>query len=205
MNPFQECRERLDMLTVARHYGHEPNRAGFIRCPFHAGDRTASLKIYPGQRGWHCFGCGKGGSVIDFVALDLGLAPLDAVRRLNKDFHLGIPLDQKPTEVDWRDAQHRQEVAQLHQAFEVWREQTIRKLNEAFRAGHLALQEGKPLDQLTEAEALAIREQAQAEYLADLLAKGTPAEQMEVLRCRGEVKAWIEEILHHLPTKSGAA
>ena len=83
---FREVRERLDMDTVARHYGYQPNRAGFIHCPFHPGDRTASLKLYPGSRGWHCFGCNRGGSVIDFVALDLGLAPLDAVRRLNEDF-----------------------------------------------------------------------------------------------------------------------
>lgn len=55
------------MDEVARHYGFEPNRAGFMRCPFHQGDHTASLKIYAGDRGWHCFGCNSGGSVIDFV------------------------------------------------------------------------------------------------------------------------------------------
>ena len=35
-------------------------------CPFH-NDRSPSLYIYEGGHKWHCFGCGKGGDVIDFV------------------------------------------------------------------------------------------------------------------------------------------
>jgi hypothetical protein len=39
-----------------------------IRCPFHAGDRDPSLVIYPPGRGWHCFGCNRGGDAVAFVA-----------------------------------------------------------------------------------------------------------------------------------------
>lgn len=40
-----------------------------VRCPFHD-DRTASLHVYrEPDRGWFCFGCGRGGSVYDFAAL----------------------------------------------------------------------------------------------------------------------------------------
>lgn len=81
------------METVARHYGYEPGRAGFLRCPFHAGDRQASLKIYPDGGGWHCFGCGKGGSVIDFVMELFGLDFRQACLRLNSDFGLGLTND----------------------------------------------------------------------------------------------------------------
>lgn len=35
-------------------------------CPFH-NDRSPSLSIYSGGKRWYCFGCGKGGDVIDFV------------------------------------------------------------------------------------------------------------------------------------------
>lgn len=57
----------LSMTDVCAHFGFIPNRAGFIPCPFHA-DKTASMKIYPEPgRGFCCFGCGKAGSVIDFV------------------------------------------------------------------------------------------------------------------------------------------
>ena len=84
-----EIKAALTMDQVARHYGFEPNRAGFIRCPFHTGDRTASLKLYPGTGGWCCFGCRRGGSVIDFVMELYGLSFAQAVVRLSADLGLG--------------------------------------------------------------------------------------------------------------------
>lgn len=77
------------MERVARFYGFEPNRHGYIRCPFHQ-ERTASLKLYPDAKGWHCFGCGKGGSAIDFVMALLHLSYPQALMRLDSDFHLGL-------------------------------------------------------------------------------------------------------------------
>lgn len=40
-----------------------------VLCPFHAED-TASLAVWADH--WHCFGCGKGGNGVDFIALVLG-------------------------------------------------------------------------------------------------------------------------------------
>lgn len=79
----------LTASEVAERYGYEPNRAGFIECPFHSGDHTASLKLYPGNRGWYCFGCHAGGSVIDFVMRLYSESWKDAVLRLNGDFFHG--------------------------------------------------------------------------------------------------------------------
>lgn len=82
--------DRLTMDDVARRYGFEPTRSGFIRCPFHKGDKTASLKLYPGNRGWCCFGCHKGGTVINFVMELFGINFKQAVLRINTDFGLGL-------------------------------------------------------------------------------------------------------------------
>ena len=61
-------KQSLSMQEVAEKYGFYPNRAGFIQCPFHTGDHTASLKVYPEKGGgFYCFGCKAHGSVIDFV------------------------------------------------------------------------------------------------------------------------------------------
>jgi hypothetical protein len=36
-------------------------------------DRTPSLHVYGDpERGWFCFGCGRGGSIYDFAALLFG-------------------------------------------------------------------------------------------------------------------------------------
>ena len=88
----EEIKARLTMPQVAGFYGYEPNRSGFLQCPFHSGDRQASLKIYPDGGGWHCFGCGKGGSVIDFVMELFDLTFPQACIRLNRDFSLGLPM-----------------------------------------------------------------------------------------------------------------
>jgi hypothetical protein len=48
--------------------GQAVGRSGKIRCPFHE-DRTPSLHVYDDpDRGWYCFGCGRGGSIYDLAA-----------------------------------------------------------------------------------------------------------------------------------------
>ena len=53
------------MRDIVEQYGFTPNRAGFIHCPFHKGDKGASLKVY--QDSFHCFGCGANGDIFTFV------------------------------------------------------------------------------------------------------------------------------------------
>lgn len=206
---FREVRERLDMDTVARHYGFHPNRASFIRCPFHAGDRTASLKLYPGQRGWHCFGCQVGGSVVDFVARLFALTPLDAVRRLNDDLHLGLPVDRQQTPQERTEARKvataRRELSDTSKAFETWRGAMLDKLTAVFRMAYLAIKDCKNLDDLTETETLAVKWQVSVEYWADCLLFGDMAAQMDIFRDRKEVEQLCNRVLNNTPMKSGAA
>jgi hypothetical protein len=49
--------------------GIRVGRSGKVRCPFHE-DRTPSLHVYDDpERGWYCFGCGRGGSIYDLASL----------------------------------------------------------------------------------------------------------------------------------------
>lgn len=84
-----EIKRLVPMGEAAAFYGFTPNRAGYIRCPFH-NEKTGSLKIYPGEGGFHCFGCGAHGSVIDFVMRLFDLNFRQACLRLNVDFGLGF-------------------------------------------------------------------------------------------------------------------
>ena len=84
-------KQSLSMQEVAEKYGFYPNRAGFIQCPFHTGDHTASLKVYPEKGGgFYCFGCKAHGSVIDFVMRLFDCSFQTALERLNSDFGLGL-------------------------------------------------------------------------------------------------------------------
>lgn len=72
---------------VAALYGYKPNRGGYICCPFH-GEKTASLKLH--KSGWYCYGCGVGGSVIDFVMRHDGCSFTAAVKAIDKTLRLGL-------------------------------------------------------------------------------------------------------------------
>lgn len=89
MNISAEIKKSVSCLDACRTYGIDVNSHGFARCPFHH-EKTASFKAYPGQRGFHCFGCGASGSVIDLVMKLFGDSVGDACKRLSDDFRLGL-------------------------------------------------------------------------------------------------------------------
>ena len=62
----ETIKETVSMDQILSLYGYRVKHGGFMPCPFH-GEKNASLRVYKGTGGWHCFGCGRGGSVIDFV------------------------------------------------------------------------------------------------------------------------------------------
>lgn len=92
MDLFREIKERVPVIEAARRYGFEPDRQGKIRCPFHADDHP-SLQLYKGARGWWCYVCDRGGSVVDFVAGLFSISPREAALKLNEDFSLGLTLE----------------------------------------------------------------------------------------------------------------
>lgn len=82
------------MIDICRTYGFNIQRGNFICCPFH-NEKTPSLKLYDGNRGFYCFGCGEHGSVIDFVMRYFNLDFPKAISKLNDDFCLGLPIGQR--------------------------------------------------------------------------------------------------------------
>ena len=84
----QAIRDTVDMESILSLYGYQLKK-GFMCCPFH-GEKTPSLKVYKGTGGWHCFGCERGGSVIDFVMEHEGCNFNTAVRAIDGALHLGL-------------------------------------------------------------------------------------------------------------------
>ena len=84
----QTIRDSITMDQILSLYGYKPKH-GFICCPFH-GEKAPSLKIYKDTGGWHCYGCERGGSVIDFVMEHENCNFPTAVRAIDAALHLGL-------------------------------------------------------------------------------------------------------------------
>lgn len=203
---FRECRERVSAQDAARHYGLTFDRKGWAVCPFHS-DKHPSMSFKDGR--FRCWACNASGDSIDFTGKLLGLEPLAAVERLDADFCLNLPLHKTLTPAERREAeqaaQRRRELSDTAKAFEAWRGAMLDKLTAVFRTAHLALKDCQTLDDLTEAEALAVKWQAAVEYWADCLLSGDMSAQMDIFRDRKGVDALCNQILNSTQTKSGAA
>lgn len=101
----EEIKRTVSMTELVWKYGLYPNRAGFIRCPFHNGDKNASLKIY--KDSFYCFGCGASGDVFDFVRRMDGMSFKEAFLFLGGEYEC-----QKNTprqERGWLSTRHRKQ------------------------------------------------------------------------------------------------
>ena len=66
----------------------------FGLCPFH-GEKTASFSVAPDKGIYYCFGCHKGGGVVNFMMEVEGLSYPDAVRSLAKRAGMEVPEDEQ--------------------------------------------------------------------------------------------------------------
>lgn len=68
MNDIEEIKSRLNIIDIisSRVPIKKAGRHFKANCPFH-NEKTPSFVVSPDRQIWKCFGCNKGGSVIDFV------------------------------------------------------------------------------------------------------------------------------------------
>ena len=100
MNYFKLAKDNLSMRDVLESYGITVNRNGMCSCPFHS-EKTPSCKVYTDSL--HCFGCGEHHDIISFTKMYFNFdTQLDALKKLNDDFTLGLSLDksQKPNKTE---------------------------------------------------------------------------------------------------------
>lgn len=131
---FNDIKERVTALDAVTHYGISVNRKGMCCCPFH-NDKNPSMKV---DRRYHCFGCGADGDVIDFVSDYFGLSAIDAAKKLNDDFCLGISFEHDKRSFPKTDEQLRQEkklmiTREIVRAFDIMRRDAINILSNYYR------------------------------------------------------------------------
>lgn len=93
-----------ELIEVLRREGVELRQKGRVlwgRCPFHQ-DKTPSFKVDPERQTFHCFGCGAGGDVINFIQSHKQCSFRQALQLLGMDN--GRPVRPDPREALKRDA-----------------------------------------------------------------------------------------------------
>ena len=113
-NFINELVERNDIVdVVVLVYVRLNKKSGanlFGLCPFHS-EKTPSFSVSPDKQIYHCFGCGKGGGVINFVMEIENLSFPEAVEFLAK--RAGLPM---PEETNDRESRRRERMLALNKA-----------------------------------------------------------------------------------------
>ncbi len=95
-----ELVERNDIVDVVSGYVRLGKKSGsnmFGLCPFHS-EKTPSFSVSPDKQIYHCFGCGKGGGVINFIMEIEGLTFPEAVEFLARRVNMPMPEQENDAE-----------------------------------------------------------------------------------------------------------
>ena len=97
---LDELVERCDIAEVVSRYVALTRKGGnlFGLCPFH-NEKTPSFSVSTDKQIYHCFGCGKGGGVINFIMSVENLSFPEAVRFLAERAGMQVPEDGQDQEL----------------------------------------------------------------------------------------------------------
>lgn len=101
---LDELTERNDIVDVVSQYVRLTKKTGanlFGLCPFHS-EKTPSFSVNRDRQIYHCFGCGKGGGVINFIMEIENLDFPDAVAFLARRANMPMPEEDSGPETSRR-------------------------------------------------------------------------------------------------------
>ncbi|HJL79436.1 MAG TPA: DNA primase [Candidatus Marinimicrobia bacterium] len=92
---IERVRDASNILDVVSKYVDLKKRGQnyFGLCPFH-NEKTPSFSVAPAKEIFHCFGCGTGGSTIDFIMEYEKIGFVEAVQRLGEQYGIEVQLTQ---------------------------------------------------------------------------------------------------------------
>ncbi len=92
MSSVDIIKEKIDFIEVVSKYTNlKKSGRGFVGlCPFH-NEKTPSFHVDPDKKLFHCFGCGKGGDLINFIMEIENLSFGEAIEYLAKEYNIKLP------------------------------------------------------------------------------------------------------------------
>lgn len=114
---IEEVRHRTNIVDIIGQYVQlkKSGKNYMGLCPFHE-ERSPSFSVAEDKQIFHCFGCGKGGTVFNFLQEIEGISFPESVKRIADLEHLSVDFDwSEPREVaDTPENQQRRSLLQLH-------------------------------------------------------------------------------------------
>lgn len=130
--------DAVDHYTDSRIVHHR------IPCPFHSG-HDSNMRVY--RDSYYCFVCHASGDVIRFVEDFFGLGFVDALRKLDTDFGIGL-FNTELSRAELMQAEQERKRRAEQKAVERWnasvRQKRIETLKDIERTTDLIEQEGRP-------------------------------------------------------------
>lgn len=201
LSDFEVVKESVDITDVAARYGGiQVLRGNKAHCPWHT-DQTPSLSFYDGKRRFHCFSCGEGGDAVDLTQKLLHLSsPVEALERLNSDYHLGLNLDLPASDERVKQAiQERERRRQDQALYQLWVNSSNRILTEYFRLLRDWRRQFAPTKPDEPVDPRFIESLHQMDYLDyllnDIYINGTPEEKKQFIHTNAK---WIRAVEQRL-------
>lgn len=186
---FRQVRERVPAKEAARYYGLTFDRQGLkALCPYH-GDTHPSMSFRNGR--FRCFACQASGDSIDLVQKLFGLSAIEAVRRLNEDFKLLLPIDRPPTAAEREASRKHQEQLEQRKARAAWREDMLHQVNSALYTANQAMKRGGGWSD-QEITAMCMRDTL--EYYENALSSDSDDVQAQIYRDRRDIETWLKTV-----------
>src|SRR6185369_1831979 len=108
---IDDLKNRADIVRIIQPYAQDLKKKGanwMACCPFHE-EKTPSFSVNPSKGFYKCFGCGKGGSVFNFIMEMEGLNFPEAIKRVAE--MAGIPLPEPIDDQQYQRNKQRREEA----------------------------------------------------------------------------------------------
>ncbi len=99
-------------------------------CPFHK-EKTPSFHVNATRQSFHCFGCGAGGDVFNFIMRQENLDFIEAARRLAERAGLTFELSRERGNAPAETPSQREALLQLHAKLRDWYQRCLLESNQA--------------------------------------------------------------------------